>query len=405
MSLDTKAMTVAELTEAVIPFIENKNYSKAYINGLRRVFNRLKEYCIENEISTFSTELGQQFLNDRYKIEPGSVSRQFSRAHRAMDMLSDFQLFGAVMIRRRLEREFPEQFSQQAGAYLVQMEKDYARPNTVLSHKKSLYKFTDFLDSVGVDAISDLTVENVNNYIKAVLCNYGKSVARLHFGIMRKFLKFLYESGDLKEDLSIKLVSVKFGSAPSHLPSTFLPEEIEKILDSVDRESPAGKRDYAVLMLATKLGLRTSDIRNLRPENIDWTNHKIRITQVKTGEPLILPLTADVGWALIDYIKNGRPVSDAPEIFLRAAAPYISLQNFDNILVKHMRIAGIEQKAHKHHGLHTLRHSLATHMLEQEIPITTIQDVLGHINAETTKKYTSVDVQQLKECALEVPEL
>jgi site-specific recombinase XerD len=70
-----------------------------------------------------------------------------------------------------------------------------------------------------------------------------------------------------------------------------------------------------------------------------------------------------------------------------------------------MRIAGIEQKAHKHHGLHTLRHSLATHMLEQEIPITTIQDVLGHINAETTKKYTSVDVQQLKECALEVPEL
>lgn len=340
MSLDKKTMTVAELTEAVIPFIENKNYSKAYIDGLRRVFKCLNQYCIENETSTFTTEFGQQFLNDCYKIEPGSVSRQFSRAHRAIDMLSDFQLFGAVMIRRRLERVFPTQFTQQAEAYLIQMEKDYARPNTVLSHKKSLYKFTDFLDSVGVGAISDLIIENANGYVKAVLCNYGKSVARLHFGIMRKFLKFLYETGALKEDLSIKLVSVKFGSAPSHLPSTFSSEEIKRILDSVNRESPAGKRDYAVLMLATKLGLRTSDIRNLKPENIDWTNHVIRITQVKTGEPLILPLIEDVGWALIDYIKNGRPVSDEPEIFLRAAAPYISLQNFDNILVKYMRLGG-----------------------------------------------------------------
>ena len=396
-------MTVTELTEAVIPFIENKNYSKAYIDGLRLVFNRLDQYCVEKDIYTFTTELGQHFLNDCYKVKPGTVSRKFSRAHRAIDMLSDFQQFGVVMIRRRLNRKFPAQFSQQAEEYLLRMEKDYARPNTVLSHKKSLHKFTDFLDSVGVSIISDLTIENINGYVKASLCNYGKSVARLHFGIMCKFLKFLHETSELKEDLSIKLVSVKFGSTPSHLPSTFSSEEIKKMLGSVNCESPAGKRDYAVLMLAAKLGLRTSDIRNLKPENIDWTNHVIRITQVKTGEPLILPLPADVGWALIDYIKNGRPISDEPEIFLRAAAPYISLQNFDNILVKYMRLAGVEQKSHKHHGLHTLRHSLATHMLEQEIPITTIQDVLGHINAESTQKYTAVDVRQLKECALEVP--
>ena len=396
-------MTVTELTEAVIPFIENKNYSKAYIDGLRLVFNRLDQYCVEKDIYTFTTELGQHFLNDCYKVKPGTVSRKFSRAHRAIDMLSDFQQFGAVMIRRRLNRKFPAQFSQQAEEYLLRMEKDYASPNTVLSHKKSLHKFTDFLDSVGVSIISDLTIENINGYVKASLCNYGKSVARLHFGIMCKFLKFLHETSELKEDLSIKLVSVKFGSTPSHLPSKFSSEEIKKMLGSVNCESPAGKRDYAVLMLAAKLGLRTSDIRNLKPENIDWTNHVIRITQVKTGEPLILPLPADVGWALIDYIKNGRPISDEPEIFLRAAAPYISLQNFDNILVKYMRLAGVEQKSHKHHGLHTLRHSLATHMLEQEIPITTIQDVLGHINAESTQKYTAVDVRQLKECALEVP--
>ena len=125
-------------------------------------------------------------------------------------------------------------------------------------------------------------------------------------------------------------------------------------------------------------------------------------TQVKTGEPLSLPLPMDVGWAVIDYLRNGRPVSETPEIFLRAVAPYEPLQNFDNILINHMRKAGIPLDSLKHHGLHSLHHSLATHMLDEEIPITSIQGVLGHVNAESTEKYIGVNVRQLRSCALEV---
>ena len=113
---------------------------------------------------------------------------------------------------------------------------------------------------------------------------------------------------------------------PAHLPSTLTSSQIESVLACVDRESPMGKRDYAVLLLAAKLGLRVSDIRSLRPRDIDWEKHELRITQGKTGEPLVLPLPADVGWAIIDYMKNARSVSDAPEIFLLAVAPYVSLQ-------------------------------------------------------------------------------
>ena len=174
------------------------------------------------------------------------------------------------------------------------------------------------------------------------------------------------------------------------------------MLSCVDRKSPMGKRDYAILMLAAKLGLRTSDIRNLTPQNIDWEKHEIRITQIKTGEPLILPLPTDVGWAIIDYLKNARPQVDEKRIFLQIIAPYDVLQNLDNVLIRYMRRAGISYKRLKHHGLHTLRHSLATHMLEQQIPITTIQSVLGHVNAQTTMRYTAIDVNQLKQCALEV---
>jgi integrase len=209
-------------------------------------------------------------------------------------------------------------------------------------------------------------------------------------------------SGNTKEDLSLKLVPVKRSSTSARIPTTLTIEQIESILSSVDRESPQGKRDYAVLMIAVKLGIRTCDIRNLRPSNFDWDQHMVSFTQLKTGEPLSLPLPVDVGWAVIDYLKNGRPVSETPEVFLRAVAPYESLQNFDNILIKHMRKAGIPLDSLKHHGLHSLRHSLATHMLDEEIPITSIQGVLGHVNAESTEKYIGVNVRQLRSCALEV---
>lgn len=355
MSTDTKSMTIFELTEAIIPYMQRKQYSESYIKGFRQIYGRLNEYCMEKNSKQFTTELGQQFLYECYGIEPGTVIRKFSRHHRAMDMLADFQQFGTVMLKRRLNRSFPEQFADDAENYLAHMEVDYAQPNTVISHKKSLFKFADFLDSIGVTSFKTMTLENANTYVKVVLCNYSKKVAALHMGIMRRFLCYLYDTKVIDDDVAAKLITIKFSQQHSHLPDTLSEEDIEKILSCVDRESPMGKRDYAILMLAAKLGLRCSDIRNLKPIDIDWVKHEIRITQVKTKEPLILPLPDDVGWALIDYLKNARPISDTPEIFLMVIAPYTQLQNLDNVLIRYMRLAGISYADLHHHGLHTLR--------------------------------------------------
>ncbi len=128
----------------------------------------------------------------------------------------------------------------------------------------------------------------------------------------------------------------------------------------------------------------------------------ISFVQSKTGDPLSLPLPTDVGWAIIDYLKEGRPASDVPEIFLRAVAPFTPLNNFDHIIVKYMRRAGIPFDVTRHHGLHALRHSLATHMLDAGIPITSIQGVLGHVTDNSTKRYLGISTVLLRECALEV---
>lgn len=397
-----KQMTVFELVDNVMPCIKAKQYSESYISGFRQIFSRLKSYCEEQGEMYFTTDLAQQFLTECYGVQTGTVERRCSRMHRAMDLLSDYQHFGTVMLRRRLDRVFPEALESASEGYLKQLELHGCKKNTVLSHRKFLLRFTDFLDSIGVVGYECLTPDAVNQFIKVILCNYSNSVAMEYYGLLRRFLRHLALSGNTKENLSLKLIPVKRSSTSARIPTTLTMEQIESILSSVDRESPQGKRDYAVLMIAVKLGIRTCDIRNLRPSNFDWDQHMVSFTQIKTGEPLSLPLPVDVGWAVIDYLKNGRPVSDTPEIFLRAVAPYESLQNFDNILIKHMRKAGIPLDSLKHHGLHSLRHSLATHMLDEEIPITSIQGVLGHINAESTEKYIGVNVRQLRSCALEV---
>ena len=404
MVFATMEMNVPQLTEAIVPFIKDRGYSDSYVDGLQKIYHHLNAYCTENDIERFSAEVGQNFLQDCYQLKPGTVEPRCSRQIRAMDMLSDFQHFGAVMTRRKLDKTLPDNYSVHVEAYLTNMKHDYASDNTLASHRKGVFRFTDFISSRGVAEYGMLTIDDINAYVRMTLCNYAKSSAQTYFGILRCFLRYLYKKDITTEDFSNKVISANRSQQVTHLPSTLTQEQIDSILDCVDRESPMGKRDYAILLLAARLGLRVSDIRNLKETDFDWDGHKLSITQVKTGEPLVLPIPNDVGWAVIDYLKNARPTGDSlpNSIFLRVTAPYEPLKNLDNVFIRYMREAKIPYERLTHHGLHILRHSLATHMLDEGIDISTIQGILGHINIDTTRKYTGINVRQLKECAQEV---
>ena len=398
----TQQMTVTKLTEAIVPLLSSKNYSGVYIKAIRYTFNQLLKFCETKGESQFRAELGEQFIEEHYNVTSETNPRNISKARRVMDMLLSYQQLGVVLPRQRKHHVFPAQFVQPVNAYYDDMRRNFANEKTIKRHGIALHRLSTFLDGQNIRSVSDLTRESLNDFVKKILCNYEKGTILTELGIIRRFLNFLYADGYLPINLSVSLPKHQLSRIPSNLPTTFTPEEVERLLSSVDRSSPLGKRNYAVLMLAAKLGLRTCDIKNLKHENIDWENRAIRLTQVKTKEPLTLPIPSDVGWALIDYIRYGRPVSEAPEIFIRVCAPYESLRSFDHILVKAMRHANIPLKRTGTRGLHTLRHSLATEMLGQETPIYVIQEVLGHINASTTKRYTSIDIGQLRTCALEV---
>lgn len=395
-------MTVAEIISATAAQLAAKGYSENYRNTIIGIHNQFARYCDDRKENCYSAALGQQFFTERYCTERVREDRR-NVASRAMQLLADVWEFGTLIIRRRLDRQFPEPFRDSCNAYLDALRRNGRSINTIKSQTHSLYNLTEFLYGIGVTVLSDLTLAHMNEYIKSALCNYCQSSAATRMRDARNFLKFLFANDRIGEDISARLMKLPSNTAPVFLPSSFKAEDVERLLSTIDRSSPTGKRAYAVILLAAKSGLRLSDMQNLQFCSLDWAQNAIRITQVKTKEPLALPLLPDVGWALIDYIKHGRPVSDSPYIFLRERAPYVPLQNFDNILVKHLRLAGISMQYVRHHGLHALRHGLATVLLEQKTPIHVIQSVLGHVNMETTQKYTAVDVGQLRECALEVP--
>ncbi len=151
------------------------------------------------------------------------------------------------------------------------------------------------------------------------------------------------------------------------------------------------------------MGLRCSDIKNLQMDNFHWENKKLVFTQSKTKEVLNLPLPPVVGWAVIDYLKHGRPQFESPYVFLGHLAPFGPFSQSDHL---HQLIASYMQKAHLPtlKKMHSLRHTLASMLLEKETPLSVISDILGHSDPDSTKVYLKVDIDRLKACTLNLEE-
>lgn len=162
-------------------------------------------------------------------------------------------------------------------------------------------------------------------------------------------------------------------------------------------------------MLAAEYGLRSSDIVNFRFDQIDWDRNILSIRQHKTDIPVEYPLLPPIGNAIIDYLKNGRPKTDATEVIVAAESmkkgKKLTEPTIHSIVSKYMHRANIKNWEHKKHGAHSLRHSLAANMLKKNISMPVISTVLGHQNIASTKVYLSVDTNKLKQCPLPIPDL
>lgn len=399
---ENKQVTVVEAVKTIEAQFAGSNHAKKYTRGIMCIMEAFQEHCDERGIVVLEKDVILRFMAERYDVHPKRTNNK-NVHRRAMNLLLTVSESREIKHHYSPPRIIPAQFAVPVNRLLDELRRDFKAETTVERYHQQLHILTVFFDEQGVKSPNELTLVHHTQFIKTAMTKHGKQHIAHQLRTMRWFLRSMHEAGDIPEDFSHKLPQIHNATHQTRLPSAFKPDEVEKVLSVVDRNSPVGKRDYAIILLAAKLGLRSGDIRQLHFGHIDWENNVISLVQNKTGNPLVLPLLPEVGWALIDYIKHGRPVSDSPEIFVRQVAPHVPMRYYDTLLVKYLQKAEIPYERMRHHGMHALRHSFASNLLEQQIPIDIIQESMGHTSPETTQVYLSVDVKQLKSCSLEVP--
>lgn len=403
-------MNLEVITERLKQLLQENNYSPATIHFYEREWGKIQSFLQETHGSIeYNMERGLEYLEKQYgfvtKCNDGTLSQQRVQLLRVVHMLEDYRLH-QVLTRRYYASKNPIILN----TYYSNIFTDYKNnlissqlSKVAVGHYIKISKtFIDYLQQLKVESIKDITMDTCNSYLKTLAGLSFKTIEQQVCGI-RHFLRFLYSSNLIIDDYAEK-IHMPVVSKNAKIPSTWKLDELKAILSVIDRNSPIGKRDYAMILLACVLGLRVGDIKLLRFENFDWEDKKISIIQHKTHKPLSLPIPDSVGWAIIDYIKNGRPQYYKTDyIFLKHMPPFDPIGDDNHMhqqLVKYMRKAGISHYRNRRCGFHSLRHSAGSMLLEMEISLPIITNILGHSDSNVTAIYLKTDLQKLAECIL-----
>lgn len=380
--------------------MQKKGYSPLSIRGLENVWDALLHYASTIPETAFDEIFREGFLQAEYGFRM-DLEYTMYRASRALELLKNYIDFGVVTgVPKKQRQEFSNGYRSLITAFADKEARRGLAEGSMKSLWSRLYRLHLFFLDKGADTFSMVTRDMINDFIK-YLAPYSTTYVSENLRMLRRLCLYAYQNDYHAEDLSGCIPFVK-NIRQQRLPAVFTEDEIEKILSSFDRENPMGKRNYAIFLLAARMGLRSCDIKALEFSFINWTEKTLAFTQKKTKKYLTLPLPDDVGWAIIDYLKNGRPISDSKYVFIQHKPPYGQYTDLRNVLVKQMRKAGIETPANKRIGMHCFRHSLATTMLENGVSLPVISQTLGHADIASTEVYLRINVRQLKLCALEV---
>jgi len=403
--MDHTTISLTELVTNAKKQLDLLGYAEGTKNRYISKWKHFLKYAEQNSHSHFSKELGSAFLEDYYGIKAGmklSTAQVFKvRTITVLGEMLEHNRF--LMCHQKYGKQEPPQFHDLLKKYEKQQLEKKLSKRTIDGKKIILIRFLNFLDELQIIDILTLTSHEVLSYLHT-LDGYSQATRSGIMFALRDFLLFLHSEGYVKEPLN-NLFPVIFTNKHERLQSYYSTEEIHAILCQVDRNTMFGRRDYLILVLAVQLGMRAGDIRQLKLENIKWSRNTIELVQQKTKNFLQLPVTEELKYALADYMKNSRPEVDDPHIFIRHRAPYQPFGQsnvFYQVINKYMALAGTQVNNRKH-GLHSMRHSAASNLLQNSTPYPVITGILGHENTTTTKLYLRIDIQQLRTVALEVP--
>jgi site-specific recombinase XerD len=362
----------------------------------------VKEYMEKHRLKFISPGVCKDFLIGFYKGRPHEeLSDEEKLIEKSVSVLSEFIENGSIQ-RKCKVRYLDGSIGVLMKNFLAYKGSHLLRQITLDKIESHMSSFNFWLSARSIFNIHDVNPPRIIAFIKS-LAPHKRSLVHDTLMDLRGLFTFLYDTGVIPTNMA-KFIPKDNYNQQAKLPSYYAEEEIEELLKSIDRGTLAGKRDYAIMVLAAYLGLRASDIARLQFKNLHWNQNTIALSLYKTGKDLTLPLLPVVGNAILDYIQYGRPKSSEQFIFLLLISPFLPIrpQAIAGMINRRFSAAGFKS-TNRRHGGHALRHSLVKELLNNNQSLPVISEVLGHKSTSSTWHYIRIDTESLSQCALEVP--
>jgi len=384
-----------EHKEAFWKYLQSLNYREISLKNYKWALKRLEHFMEQQGIIEYSQEIGKAFLE--HESANGNHSPELMTRFRLAVRRFNEYLFADEYNLRALEsdRTCPEQFFKCFNEYIVSLNTRNLRERTVEKHRYHILKALKKLDSAGIKSLANISPTDIYRVFEQTK---DKTIISPE---MRNFFKYLRDADVLLNNLSPFVPAVR---KVKPVPSVFTKDEINTFLSSFDTDTRTGKRDYAIVLLALRLGMRSGDIAKLKISDVDFHTNTISFIQEKALIPQRLELLSEIRCAIDSYLTGGRQKSKLPNLFLSINSPYrpITTPTIRAITDSHWNISGIEVGERKR-GAHSLRMTFASELVSEQVPYDVVRKLLGHEEPSAIKHYVKFDIEQLRACAIEVP--
>jgi integrase len=403
-----KTTMIPEVANGLYDRMITEGYGKEAVSTAQWIISHFKNYCVTHELDDAGIPEAALFVDDCFGFDYyNPVTGTQKAVRRPLLILFEFEESGSFfrLHQKPAYAEIPLVFTDLFLAFREDVTSRKLSPSTQRTKLDMFVQHLLFLYKQGIETPKDFAPKHLYDYFELLAVDKSKSTMAGIKSVIRDAYNWMYNSGYVSFSGDSALPYIR-KDPRDKLISYYSREEIDQLLSCIDTTTDYGKCVYAVICLIAHLGLRAGDVVQLKFSNIDWNNNLIRINQQKTGEPLLLPLVDEVKYPLIDYIKNARPDSiDKEYIFISINTPhrrYACTSALHRMVTYSLKIAGIEFEG-RHHGPHALRHTLATNLMNENVPLSSISSILGHKSVMATEHYLTVDEKHLKELTLEVP--
>ena len=399
-----KEELITTLVEKTLKEVKKFGYVENSYKIFERHYKNLIKFYNEKKIENYSYETSVLFLKEKWNIDitQGNYSYWQSRKCRAIKILDDVYNHRELRIRYNYTSIILSDNNQiLLNKYLDYNQKIGLSSKNINGIKQFISRFLKHLEDNKIN-VSALNVLNINEYLLSF-----KSISKIslkdYIFMLKEFLNYLFENNIIDKNYKNQLPSIK-RPKNSKLPSVWSFDELNQVINSIDRTSYNGKRDYAIILLAITTALRGYDIINLKLTDINFKENIITVIQEKTKREIIIPLMDKTKDALLDYINNARPTSNYPHIFLSCNAisrPITNTSALSTMLKRYSNKVGLTNN--KKRGIHSLRHTTLNFLFnDNETSLTTITEISGHYNPDSLNAYIKTDITRLAEFTLTI---